>query len=526
LPLPAYSPDTAGELPPLQAGYLEPGGVLELWEKLPDGTLSRVAFMNNVKAGLLPKFMLLSLDTLDFAVPHDLFSPSTGDYLSRQAALWRTDNPTDVRTPFDKGSAVGDHLRLHYVTSAREHRYQILTLDFDDYTNLSGVAIDAAVDLSNYLTQYTPGASIYAGAPPSQIAERNLKGHQTVRIPNRRFIRDTAPAMTLAREIPDQTPDENSQISPRGYPVTPERPLPYVVSLPAAVPSSLDAFSGLPVDTVGPDGNAKARTSGSVGYHGFNDALDPVGQFALRRFGQFLRPANTARTFAGPLNWTVANTSPFLSGENNRWTSRVIYGAIRADVDGFHQFKLTTTPGHRVYFRGSQIIDALVPNITVVSVWYATLKAGWWYPFVIHHATAAAGASVLLQWRQPADTVYSTLPATNLTHQMHGGLFTVRFTDVQSVTRFLLCYKAWDGKSLMLAYPLPATVFSSILTNGSDWPKALPAGALMEEVSFPKVGDNSRVVTWGSGWTRIPGNQSIANAVLESSRFQPSASGY
>ncbi len=74
------------------------------------------------------------------------------------------------------------------------------------YLQSSGQAVDAAIELSDYLTQYSAGRNQFTGHVPSEIANRVLDGDQAVRVQNRRFAADSPIRMFIADEIPDATP--------------------------------------------------------------------------------------------------------------------------------------------------------------------------------------------------------------------------------------------------------------------------------------------------------------------------------
>lgn len=508
---------------PLEQGPLKPGGTLELLRRIADHRYERLAFVTDLVAGLTSSRSLITLDTLTFSIPKNRFVPSQGsDYASLNLA-WNENGSS----PYDKGDATRSNLYLFYRVEDDERRFRIVTLDYDNVDNLSGKAMSSALLLSDYLTQYVPGQSRYSGALPSEIAENNLKGRQNLPITNRRFVRDLPPTFSLAADIPDMTP-QDAAVSGVSVPVS--SPLPFVTELVPTDPGQVSAFAGLPVDTVPPAGTIRDLPTGSLSYVGFNDSNANHVDNGQPRFANFMRPV-LDDPLDGPINYTVfVSGTAFRVGEHGYWTSRVLYGAIKTTVAGPYSIRLYGEVAHRLYFRGRLLsplgIDASGPA-QGPTIFSDKLKADTWYPIIVHNARGNEQCTLVLEWKKPGDSNYSLIPAINLSPQLFDGYSLVRVIDSMSVTRYLLCYKRWDGKALVIAFPLPATTFSNYLINGADWPKSVPAGALVEEVRFPTTSlVHSQVHTWGSGWTRKPGYRTIFSPPKDSAVMARAARGY
>jgi hypothetical protein len=472
---------------------IEPGGILEVLQNQ-NGELVRLAYASDVLAGLQATVSLANLDTLTFEIGLDRFVPAadgTGAWLSQLQRSWQTSvADSTISTPFDKVRLFRDDVYLRYTEkTGRRRLYRVQTIDREANAALAGTAVDAAVTLSDYLTQYEVGRSQFTGQAPSEIASRILAGDQALNVTNRKFSPDTPVRMDIADEVPDMTPTAPAST----YML---QPLPFIPQLPAVNPDDAAAFSGLPHETVGPDGTTRALASGALAYLSWNE----TGATQLGWY-QGAPIQDQIRALSLDISGSLGGT------ENATYVSRVVYGCIYAPTAGRYSFRLATTNNSaRVYFRHHLIVSELSgsPGHATYS-WSSDLKANTWYPIIIHHTNGATAPDLHLYWTTPGASEV-LIPVNRLSAQMHGGLFPVRFVDVNGAVRWMHAYKRWDGKGIVLAYPI-RTVFPAYVVAGQQfsWPAAVPVGTLIEEVRFPADSSLSPIVDWGSGWTRRPG---------------------
>lgn len=501
------SPDTPAPHPtrrlrlPLSPTSLAPAGVFEICEKI-ENRLERLVFAGDVRSGLELTRNLSELDALTFAIPVDKFEPSAGDraagFLSELQSEWQREHPGSL-APYDKFHSIRDHAYCVYnEPDGRVRAFRIDTIDIENSKTLTGAAIDASVELADLLTQYSTGRSQFVGAPVSDVAKHVLKANQAMFVQNRRFARDAPVRMVILDEIPN--------LKPGGTP--PEsQPVPYIVPLQAANPNEPDRFSGLPYATVPPHGTERDLQVGYFGYHGFNDTSITLGHFTT-----LVSDGDSGQRVAGPLN--INQSTAYKTGENTTYVSRIIYGAIFVPTDGVYSFRLNLGASNyaRVYWRGQRVV------LAAGNVWEDDLEGGRFYPFIIHHIVASATQTCQLFWTAPG-AAEVLVPAANMTNQLHGGLFFVRFVDVDGVTRWFTAYKRWDGKAIILGFPISHQAPESVPAP-AIWSGTLPAGALIEETRHPKDVAGATVQDWGTGWTRKPGPRQLTKPPSVSTRFQ------
>lgn len=505
---------------PLAPGSIEGGGVLEILLKEGD-ELRRIAIANDVTSGLTMTRDLTSLTKLKFSVPWDVFVASADGSQGTLRELqesWEAEHGVEGQGPFNKVDKIRDNVYLRY-TSPKDvtTTFRMQNLDTEEVGALEGLAVHAGQELSDSLTQYKPGRSQFAGLMATEILEHVLRGDQSVRIQNRRFVRDALPRLDLATEVPDMSQAATGPV--------PTSPVPYVAELVGVSPEQAALFSGLPFETVPPHGTTRNLVSGSVGYHAFNDVVVSETQKTFTTWAVD-GPA------AGPINWSATPPATFFAGEQAERVTRVVYGCIKADVSGVYSFKVETDDGLRAWFRGQKVYD----NFTISGVNTVTftgeMEAGKWYPFIFHHINGA-GPQVLKFYYTPPGGSEVIVPANKLSYQMHGGLFPVRMVDNSGSQCFVLCYKRWDGRALVLGIPLPYKIsspsYAALGVSNYHWPVGLTPGTTIEEIRWPNdpgVYPAIQVIDWGSGWTRRPGPRALTQPNVPSAVFQHRAEAY
>lgn len=545
---------------PMVPSSLNPGGVVEVWEKQPSGDFIRLAFANDVIAGLTRTRDLTQLEKITFEIALDSFKPESGSrngsFLRDLQAKWQADHqefPGSQTGPYDKAQKVRDHVYLSYTEiGGRRLMWRVMTIDDSSETTFSGTGGSIALELADKLTQYVAGRSEFAGNLPSEIGTRILNGDQSIVLPNRKFTRDRSPSLTSLTDIPSMVPSYYNANYGTGTAVNGlSGPQPYIMSIDSAVPSDAELFSGIPADTIPPQGTTRSLQSGHYGYHGFNDAaLNLAGAF------QVIRADGISPTYfniVGPINLSTTGWGTDMGGSQegyaqNSPTSRILYGGIYADVDGVYSFQINAVGANKMYFQGVPIIDQWYNSSTAT---YGNakvqLRGGRWYPFVIWHATpataATSAASLALYWQTPSVHSWVLVPADHLTHQLHGGLFIVKFSDngqapygsgdyIGPSVRFMTAYKKWDGHGIVLGYALPETYYQTQYVEvnyntgalapqtNTTWTTGVSAGVLIEEGIFPWQ-TYYQPCDWGTGWTRRPGPNLRGSVPQPISRFTP-----
>jgi hypothetical protein len=502
---------------------IEGGGVVELLLKK-NGELERIAMANDVTTGLKLTRDLTSLTSLNFSIPWDVFvvSPDgTHGTLRELQAAWEAEHEEEGVGPYNKVNRVRDNIYMRYTDpKGNVLTFRIQNLDTEEVGALEGVAVHASQELSDSLTQYKPGRSQFAGLTATEIVDHVLAGDQSVRVQNRRFVRDSLPRLDLITEVPDQ-----SQIGD----TLPASPIPYIAELVGVSPEQAAQFSGLPHETVPPHGTTRNLATGFVGYHAFNDEK-PGG--IRKTFCVFAKDGPVA----GPINWSATPPAVFFSGENAETVTRVVYGAIKADVSGVYSFKTETDDGMRIWFRGQKVYDNFAASVVTTAKWTAEMEAGKWYPFIFHHINGTGPQVLKFYWTVPGASEV-LVPADHLSHQMHGGLILTRMVDQTGSQCFVLCYKRWDGRALVMAMPLPYKIPSPSYTaqytekglSNYHWPVGAPPGTTIEELRWPNdpsVFPALQVIDWGTGWTRRPGPRFLTYPHLQTASFQHRAEDY
>ncbi len=290
-------------------------------------------------------------------------------------------------------------------------------------------------------------------------------------------------------------------------------PTPFVNELKSVSLVEAGLFPGLPHETVSPNGTKRALTGLTYNYVSFDD-------FNLG-YARFQTPLSDL-VKAGPVN-LIGSGSPGEAG----YISRCLLLAVKATSGaGVYGFRVASSDGLRTYFRGTTVLDSMVQGAPTSAIWQSNLQQDLWYPLIVHQATAnISSASLSIYWTPPGG-VEALLPASAMSSQMHGGLFLVRFLDQDSVTRFCLCHKRYDGRALVLAYPLPASIWSASNNGPSHWPVSTTAGTDIYQVAFPSDKPNAQVFDWGSGWTRRPGPANATRSSVPTASMQPRITGY
>lgn len=424
--------------------------------------------------------------------------------------------------PYDKMDSIKDNVYLRYTDQAeRKRTFRVQTLDIDENGALEGVGVDASQELADFLTQYHAGRSQFAGLAASEIMGPVLEGKQALRIQNRRFIRDALPRMDLANEVPDMSPASDGTIV--------YSPAPFVTELLPIDGNSPAVFSGLPHETVPPFGTLRTPAGAGTGfqYFQFGDAT-PLG-FIERKMFEALQ----SDTVIGSSLSLEGN--PLVAGETKTYTSRIICAAVKAPESGVYKFTVESNPGIRVYFQGKLVVN-LLRNSAVTETFYATMDSQKWYPLIIHHLnTTEVVQKIVVKWTRPNGTT-AVIPQANMSPKPFDGLFTTRMVDVTGAQRFMLCHKKWDGKGLVVGFPMPYSILSlyvfynaPTIERSYGWPQMLPPGSTIEELRFP--GDPTKfpavqVLDWGTGWTRRPGARKGKAPPQQGARFQHQARNY
>lgn len=214
-----------------------------------------------------------------------------------------------------------------------------------------------------------------------------------------------------------------------------------------------------------------------------------------------------------------------LTGENATYVSRIFYGCVFIPTTGQYTFRVTCQSGLRVIWRWQTLYDNLANSGTQNFSWTDNLIGGRWYPFVMHQANGASAAGTwTFFWTKPGQSD-AVIPHNQFSALLFNGLFPIRFTDVSGVIRYFQAFKGWDGRSIGLAFPAHA-IFPASVAAGPKWPKALPAGTLVEELAFPTESPGGAVLDWGSGWTRRPGTFWMSLPSKPAATFQAKIRGY
>jgi hypothetical protein len=497
----------------LTPAFLTPGGVLELWQRR-SNVSTRLAYANDIVAGLQLTRSLTNLDKLNFAVPLNRFIPAvdnSGSALDLQRN-WRITHPGDDG-PFNKPSFIRDDVYITYTDSTPSNPRRVQEFRVDTITNdgdtISGSATSAAVELGDRLTQYVAGRSQFAGKTPTDIADRVLRGHQSLSIQNRRFTRDSPVRMFLANEIADQSP----RFTPDNFH---SGPLAGVTEYVALNPADAALFSGIPSDTVGPDGTDRNLT-----------AEFPPGGYGIANWFGVLQwenePIDALNVRQGPI--ALVGNYP---EEPNGVISRLYWGCYKAPATGITRFRLQSDNGQRAFFRGAKVTDYYNSDGTANLTWSSDMVANRWYPFIFHY-NAFNPAGNLFQWyHTPPGSGELLVPNSAMSPLLFKGVGLLRFVDVTGVTRFQFFYKRWDGKALVVLWT-KAAIFPMSWTGSTQlWPNGAPAGTLIEEYNFPSNDPYAQVLNWGSGWTRRggAGYRTGDFTPLESSIFQPRSEEY